>query len=102
MRMIFKLCEMSLHIINKAESPHESSSEAENTEDEEEQEEKPKKKHKTTAELLKEEILRMSGVNPSKCMRCGKCSATQIDLQVSYGNCPLLSPRIRTPMLYQK
>ena len=27
-------------------------------------------------ELLKEEILRMSGVNPSKCMRCGKCSAT--------------------------
>ena len=27
-------------------------------------------------ELLKEEILRISGVNPSKCMRCGKCSAT--------------------------
>lgn len=27
-------------------------------------------------ELLKEELLRMSGVNPSKCMRCGKCSAT--------------------------
>ena len=27
-------------------------------------------------ELLKEEILRMSSVNPSKCMRCGKCSAT--------------------------
>ncbi len=27
-------------------------------------------------ELLKEEIIRMSGVNPSKCMRCGKCSAT--------------------------
>ena len=25
---------------------------------------------------LKEEIVRMSGVNPSKCMRCGKCSAT--------------------------
>ena len=24
---------------------------------------------------LKEEIVRMSGVNPSKCMRCGKCSA---------------------------
>ena len=23
---------------------------------------------------LKEQILRMSGVNPSKCMRCGKCS----------------------------
>ena len=25
---------------------------------------------------LKEQILRMSGVNPSKCMRCGKCSGT--------------------------
>ena len=25
---------------------------------------------------LQEEILRMSGVNPKKCMRCGKCSAT--------------------------
>lgn len=26
--------------------------------------------------ILKEEIIRMSGVNPSKCMKCGKCSAT--------------------------
>ncbi len=25
---------------------------------------------------LQEEIVRISGVNPSKCMRCGKCSAT--------------------------
>ncbi len=25
---------------------------------------------------LKEQIVRMSGVNPLKCMRCGKCSAT--------------------------
>ena len=25
---------------------------------------------------LQEEIIRMSGVNPKKCMRCGKCSAT--------------------------
>ena len=25
---------------------------------------------------LQEEIIRMSGVNPSKCMRCGKCSAS--------------------------
>ena len=25
---------------------------------------------------LKEEIIRISGVNPVKCMRCGKCSAT--------------------------
>lgn len=27
-------------------------------------------------ELRQEQILRMSGVNPRKCMRCGKCSAT--------------------------
>ncbi len=25
---------------------------------------------------IKEEVLRISGVNPLKCMRCGKCSAT--------------------------
>ena len=25
---------------------------------------------------MKEEIIRISGVNPTKCMRCGKCSAT--------------------------
>ena len=25
---------------------------------------------------MKEEIIRISGVNPVKCMRCGKCSAT--------------------------
>lgn len=25
---------------------------------------------------LQEEIIRISGVNPRKCMRCGKCSAT--------------------------
>ena len=25
---------------------------------------------------LREELLRISGVNPKKCMRCGKCSAT--------------------------
>lgn len=25
---------------------------------------------------MQEEIVRISGVNPSKCMRCGKCSAT--------------------------
>ena len=28
------------------------------------------------SELKKEQLLRMSGVNPLKCMRCGKCSAT--------------------------
>ena len=27
-------------------------------------------------ELLREELIRISGTNPSKCMRCGKCSAT--------------------------
>ena len=27
-------------------------------------------------ERLKEQILRTSGVNPRKCMRCGKCSGT--------------------------
>ena len=25
---------------------------------------------------LKEDIIRISGVNPKKCMRCGKCSAS--------------------------
>ena len=25
---------------------------------------------------LREELIRMSGVNPKKCMKCGKCSAT--------------------------
>ena len=28
------------------------------------------------SKYLREEIIRISGVNPSKCMRCGKCSAT--------------------------
>lgn len=28
------------------------------------------------SELEKEQILRMSGVNPLRCIRCGKCSAT--------------------------
>ena len=27
-------------------------------------------------ELETEQVLRMSGVNPRKCMRCGKCSGT--------------------------
>ena len=30
----------------------------------------------TENEKLKEQILRISGVNPLKCMRCGKCSGT--------------------------
>lgn len=28
------------------------------------------------SEYLREEIIRRSGVNPKKCMKCGKCSAT--------------------------
>ncbi len=31
---------------------------------------------KTKQEILKEQVLRSSGVNPLKCMRCGKCSGT--------------------------
>ena len=27
-------------------------------------------------QYLRDEIIRMSGVNPAKCMKCGKCSAT--------------------------
>ena len=27
-------------------------------------------------ENLRDELIRISGVNPRKCMRCGKCSAT--------------------------
>ena len=30
----------------------------------------------TKNERLKEQVVRMSGVNPLKCMRCGKCSGT--------------------------
>ncbi len=31
---------------------------------------------KSKQEILKEQVLRSSGVNPLKCMRCGKCSGT--------------------------
>ena len=27
-------------------------------------------------QYLREELIRQSGVNPKKCMKCGKCSAT--------------------------
>ena len=27
-------------------------------------------------EFLRDEVIKMSGVNPKKCMKCGKCSAT--------------------------
>lgn len=30
----------------------------------------------TDTKRMKEDILRMSGVNPRKCMKCGKCSGT--------------------------
>ena len=26
--------------------------------------------------LLKEQIIKMTGINPRKCMKCGKCSAS--------------------------
>ena len=29
-----------------------------------------------SSERLKEQVMRISGVNPRKCMRCGKCSGT--------------------------
>ena len=32
--------------------------------------------HSNEKELLKDQVLRSSGVNPLKCMRCGKCSGT--------------------------
>lgn len=31
---------------------------------------------KSKQEILKDQVLRSSGVNPLKCMRCGKCSGT--------------------------
>lgn len=31
---------------------------------------------KKELEAIQSEVIRRSGVNPSKCMRCGKCSAT--------------------------
>lgn len=31
---------------------------------------------KDKQEILKDQVLRSSGVNPLKCMRCGKCSGT--------------------------
>lgn len=31
---------------------------------------------KSKQEMLKDQVLRSSGVNPLKCMRCGKCSGT--------------------------
>lgn len=31
---------------------------------------------KDKQEILKDQVLRTSGVNPLKCMRCGKCSGT--------------------------
>ena len=33
------------------------------------------------SELEKEQILRMSGVNPLRCMRCGKCSANYDEME---------------------
>ena len=61
-------------------------------------------------ERLREQVLRMSGVNPLKCMRCGKCSATcpsydameyhphQFDYMVETGE---LEPLLRSDALYK-
>lgn len=58
----------------------------------------------------KEEILRMSGVNPKKCMKCGKCSAScpsydameyhphQFVAMVESGK---IEPLLRSPSLYR-
>lgn len=59
---------------------------------------------------LQEQILRTSGVNPRKCMRCGKCSATcpsydemeyhphQFVYMVETGE---IEPLLHSPSLYQ-
>ena len=61
-------------------------------------------------ERRKEQILRMSGVNPLKCMRCGKCSATcpsydemeyhphQFVYRVETGN---LEPLLKSDSIYK-
>ena len=61
-------------------------------------------------ELLKEELIRISGTNPSKCMRCGKCSATcpaydemeyhphQFVAMIENGE---IEPLLNSPSLYQ-
>ena len=59
---------------------------------------------------LKEELIRISGVNPKKCMRCGKCSATcpayeemeyhphEFVVMVENGN---IEPLLNTESLYR-
>ena len=61
-------------------------------------------------ERLKEQVLRMSGVDPKKCMRCGKCSGScpsydemeyhphQFVYMVERGE---LEPLLRSPSLYK-
>ena len=62
------------------------------------------------SEQLRQEVIRISGVNPSKCMRCGKCSATcpaydemeyhphQFVNMVESGD---LEPLLNSPSLYR-
>ena len=61
-------------------------------------------------ERLKEQVLRMSGVDPKKCMRCGKCSGScpsydemeyhphQFVYMVERGE---LEPLLKSPSLYK-
>lgn len=61
-------------------------------------------------ERLKEQVLRMSGVDPKKCMRCGKCSGScpsydemeyhphQFVYMVERGK---LEPLLKSPSLYK-
>ena len=61
-------------------------------------------------ERLKEQVLRMSGVDPKKCMRCGKCSGScpsydemeyhphQVVYMVERGE---LEPLLKSPSLYK-
>ena len=59
---------------------------------------------------LQEEIIRISGVNPSKCMRCGKCSATCPDYDemeyhphqfVNMVECGDIEPLLNSKSLYK-
>ena len=59
---------------------------------------------------LQEEIIRISGVNPSKCMRCGKCSATcpaydQMEFHphqfVNMVECGDIEPLLQSESLYK-
>ena len=61
-------------------------------------------------EYLQEELLRISGVNPRKCMKCGKCSATcpaydEMEYHphqfVSMVECGDIEPLLKSESLYK-